>query len=315
LNNLKDISLDPRFAAICGCTDADPDTVFAPELDGLDREAIRTRCNGYSRRGDARLRNPFDVLPLLRKREFRPCWFRAGAPRFLFETLKAGSVGPMEPEGRLADRSPVARFEGGGISAEALLFQTGPLTVTGERSDGFDTLHKPDHPNREVRISLNRGLLRHLGRAVTEAAGRGRDLCTRLGTGDPEGFAETLRAWPAGIPCQGHAAGARARYAAWHAGLLHMAFRSIGVEVQSEAASGHGRAGMVVHLGDQVFILEFKMADSADAAEVALDAAFTRMREKGYAEGCRDHDGPVHLIAIACGREARNLLEVRAERV
>ncbi len=315
LNNLKDISLDPRFATICGCTDADPDTVFAPERDGLDREAIRTRCNGYSRRGDARLRNPFDVLPLLRKREFRPCWFRAGAPRFLFETLKAGSVGPMEPEGRLADRSPVARFEGGGISAEALLFQTGPLTVAGERSDGFDTLHKPDHPNREVRISLNRGLLRHLGRAVTEAVGQGRDLCTRLGTGDPEGFAETLRAWPAGIPCQGHAAGARARYAAWHAGLLHVCFRSIGVAVRAEEASGHGRADMVVHLGDQVFILEFKMADSADAADAALDAAFTRMREKGYAEGCRDHDGPVHLIAIACGREARSLLEVRAERV
>ncbi len=93
-----------------------------------------------------------------------------------------------------------------------------------------------------------------------------------------------------------------------------MAFRSIGVEVRAEEASGHGRADMVVHLGDQVFILEFKMADSADAAEVALDAAFTRMRARGYAEGCRDHDGPVHLVAIACGREARNLLEVRAER-
>ena len=41
LNNLRDISLDPRFATICGYTDADIDTVFAPELKGLDREAIR----------------------------------------------------------------------------------------------------------------------------------------------------------------------------------------------------------------------------------------------------------------------------------
>ncbi len=30
LNNLRDISLDPRFATICGYTDADIDTVFAP---------------------------------------------------------------------------------------------------------------------------------------------------------------------------------------------------------------------------------------------------------------------------------------------
>ena len=34
LNNLTDITLDPRYSAICGYTDADLDTVFAPELPG-----------------------------------------------------------------------------------------------------------------------------------------------------------------------------------------------------------------------------------------------------------------------------------------
>ena len=33
LNNLTDITLDPRYSAICGYTDTDLDTVFAPELD------------------------------------------------------------------------------------------------------------------------------------------------------------------------------------------------------------------------------------------------------------------------------------------
>ena len=46
LNNLKDISLDPRYATLCGYTDKDIDTVFAAEIDGLDREAIRTWYNG-----------------------------------------------------------------------------------------------------------------------------------------------------------------------------------------------------------------------------------------------------------------------------
>ena len=41
LNNLTDLTIDPAYSAICGYTDADLDTVFAPELDGLDREAIR----------------------------------------------------------------------------------------------------------------------------------------------------------------------------------------------------------------------------------------------------------------------------------
>ena len=34
LNNLDNISLDPEFATICGYTDSDLDTVFAPELPG-----------------------------------------------------------------------------------------------------------------------------------------------------------------------------------------------------------------------------------------------------------------------------------------
>jgi len=41
LNNLTNISLSPRYAAICGYMDHDLDTVFAPELEGLDREEIR----------------------------------------------------------------------------------------------------------------------------------------------------------------------------------------------------------------------------------------------------------------------------------
>ncbi len=51
LNNLNDITLDPRYSAICGYTEADLDTVFAPELAGLDRDRIRDWYNGYAWRG------------------------------------------------------------------------------------------------------------------------------------------------------------------------------------------------------------------------------------------------------------------------
>ncbi len=311
LNNLRDISLDPRYATLCGYTDADLDTVFAPELDGLDREAIRTWYNGYHWLGRERLYNPFDVLLLLDSREFRPWWFETGSPRFLFETLQEKSVSPMDLEGCLVDRSLVSRFDVDDIGVEALLFQTGYLTITEERRDGFDTLYRLDYPNQEVRISLNRGLLQHLGKTVTEAAGQGRDLCALLKTGDFEGFAVTLKAWLAGIPYQWHATGDLARHEAWYASLLHMCFRAVGVDVRSEEATSHGRADMVVSLGEQVFILEFKMAEGADDAEAALAAAFAQMRNRGYADRYRGQ--PVHLIAVACGREARNLLEVRAE--
>ena len=126
-------------------------------------------------------------------------------------------------------------------------------------------------------------------------------------------FAERLRSYLSGIPYQWHATGDLARYEAWYASLLHMCFRSIGVDLRVEDASSHGRADMVVLTGGQVFVLEFKMAEGSGDTEAVLDAAVAQMRERGYAEKYRGRGEPVHLVGVACGREARNLLEIRAE--
>ena len=287
--------------------------MFGPELDGLDREEIRTWYNGYHWRGGERVYNPYDVLLLLDGREFRPYWFETGSPTFLFRTLMEKSVGPMELENRLADMSLVSKFDVNDIGIEALLFQTGYLTIAEERQDGFDTLYRLNYPNLEVQVSLNRGLLQHLGRTVVEAAGQGRELRSLLEANDFEGFGTQLLSYLAGIPYQWHATGNLARYEAWYASLLHMCFRALGVDLRVEDASSHGRADMVVLTGGQVFVLEFKMAETADCADAVLDAAFAQMRERGYAEKYRDRGQPIHLIGVACGSEARNLLEIRVE--
>ena len=85
LLNLTDITLDSRHPAVCGYTDADLDTVFAPELPGLDRKAIRDRYNGCNWRGEEGVYNPFDILLLFRDRELDAYRFEAGTPSFLIE--------------------------------------------------------------------------------------------------------------------------------------------------------------------------------------------------------------------------------------
>ena len=87
LNNLHDITLDPRYSAICGYTDTDLDTVFAPELPGLDRHQIRRWYDGYRWLGDENVYNPFDVLLLFDTRRFKAHWFETGTPKFLIDTL------------------------------------------------------------------------------------------------------------------------------------------------------------------------------------------------------------------------------------
>ena len=87
LNNLTDITLDPAYSSICGYTEDDLEAVFAPELGGLDRERVRDWYNGYSWRGAEKVYNPFDVLLLLRRREFEAHWFETGTPAFLVDML------------------------------------------------------------------------------------------------------------------------------------------------------------------------------------------------------------------------------------
>ena len=69
VNNLTDLTLDPVYSSICGYTEGDLDTVFAPELAGLDRERVREWYNGYSWLGTEKVYNPYDVLLLFRRRE------------------------------------------------------------------------------------------------------------------------------------------------------------------------------------------------------------------------------------------------------
>jgi len=312
LNNLKDISLDPRFATICGYTDTDLDTVFAPELEGLDRDAIRIWYNGYNWLGAERVYNPFDVLLLFDERKFKPHWFRTGSPRFLFETLTEKSVNPRDLGGCVVDESLVSEFEVGDISAEALMFQTGYLTIMDEIRKGHRTVYRLDYPNREVRLSVNDELLAYLNPTGQVPLEEGETLRDLLVANDFEGFAVKLKAYLASIPYQWQN-NDLARYEAWYAGLLHMCFRAIGVDIRSEEASSHGRAGMVVLTGGQVFVLEFKVAETADGTEAALEAALTQIRDRGYAEKYRDRKEPIHQIAIACGRSDRTLLDIRVE--
>ena len=312
LNNLKDISLDPRYGTICGYTEDDLDRVFAPELSGLDRDEIRKWYKGYNWLGGERVYNPFGLLLLFDTREFEPHWFETSAPTFLFEKMMEESASPTDFRDQMTDKSLVSKFDVRDIAIEALMFQTGYLTIAEQQRVRHRTRFRLDYPNLEVEYSLNEELLRYLSNRSVDALKEGSSILRSLEANDFNGFARHLRASLSAIPYQWHARGDLARYEAWYASLLQMCLQPNGADVRIEESSSHGRADMVVLSGGQVFVLEFKMAEGEDAAS-ALDAALAQMRERGYAEKYRDRGEPIHLIGVACGGEAKNILDIRVE--
>ena len=91
--------------------------------------------------------NPFDVL-LLRRRKFAAHWFETGTPAFLVDTLFARHVSSVSLDEMVGTERLLSAFYGGGRSAaehigtEALLFQTGYLTITGEEELGGKALYR-----------------------------------------------------------------------------------------------------------------------------------------------------------------------------
>ncbi len=303
LNNLMNISLDPNYATICGYTDRDLDTVFAPELPGLDRDEVREWYNGYHWLGDEKLYNPFDLLLLFSSRNFEAHWFETGSPTLLFRMMMEREVSPMELEQRSTDASQLSKFDVEDIGIDALLFQTGYLTIASRERRGPRTLYTLDYPNLEVCQSLNNGLLGHVAGHGNETADQGDELGRLLAANDFKGFADRLRSFFAGIPYQWRGTRGPARYEAWYAGMLYACFRTIGLDIRVEGSSSRGRADMAVLHGGQVFVFEFKVADGEDDRDAVAQQAIEQIREKGYADKYRDRNEPVHLIGVAFGRD------------
>ena len=308
LNNLRDITLDPRYSALCGYTEADLDTVFAPELPGLDRDEIRRWYNGYNWLGGEKVYNPFDVLLLFDTRRFKAWWFETGTPTFLIDTLVRRGVGSLALEDVSATDALLSAFDVGAIGVEALLFQTGYLTIRGEENFGGETTYRLGYPNREVRQGLNESLLSRLADDPSDPV-RGRiRLYKLLQADDFDGLESMLKAFFAGIPYQWHVRNDVADYEGYYASVFYALFAAAGLDLIVEDSTSRGRVDLTVRLDGRVYLFEFKVVESAPEGVPARPAAaMAQLRERGYADKYRAAGGPVRLIAVEFSKRTRNV--------
>ena len=309
LNNLEDITLDPRHATICGYTDWDVDTVFAPELPGLDRVAIREWYNGYGWLGEETVYNPFDVLLLFRTRRFAAHWFETGSPRFLVDMLTARGVSSVDLDGMIGSDELLSTFDVEHIATEALLFQGGYLTIVAEENAGGKSFYRLGYPNREVRQSLNGSLLGALVPERSVREGHGLALYQRLQANDFAGLEALLRAFFAGIPHQWHANNRIADYEGYYASVFHAYLMALELDVRVEDSSASGRLDMAVLFSGNVYLFEFKVLENASPG-----AALAQLEERDYAAKYRDRGEPIHLVGVEFSRRTRNLVRFEVGR-
>ena len=308
LNNLRDITLNPTYSAICGYTQADVDTVFAPELPGLDRERVRDWYNGYGWGGEEKVYNPFDVLLLLADREFKAWWFETGTPTFLIQTLVEHGVPSPTLDGMVATDELLSTFDVGDIATEALLFQTGYLTILGREGRDGNWFYRLGYPNREVRQSLNKSLLGYLVRDRSLQTRNSIRLYDLLHAADFAGLERIVHAFFAGIPYEWHSRNEIARYEGYYASVFYSYFAGLGLDVRVEESGSGGRLDMAVRAAGRVYLFEFKVRERAGPG-----AAMAQLKERGYADKYRHLGEPIHLVAVEFSAETRNVVGFEVE--
>ena len=309
LNNLTDITLEPEYSALCGYTDADLDAVFAPELPGLDRDQIRDWYNGYAWLGAERVYNPFDILLLFRRRRFDAYWFETGTPTFLVETLFKRRVSSLALDRMEGSSELLSTFDVDDMATEALLFQTGYLTITAEENLGGERLYQLGYPNREVRQSLNRSLLRYLVKDPSRQMANSVRLYRLLEANDFAGLETLFHAFFASIPYEWYNNNDIAQYEGYYASVFYSYFAGLGLDITVEDSSSHGRLDMAVLFNDRVYLFEFKVVELASAG-----AAMAQLQQRRYADKYRALGQPMYLIAVEFSKDARNLAAFDVER-
>ena len=302
LNNLNDITLDPRYATLCGYTQSELETVFSEHLDGVDLDEVRHWYNGYNFLGES-VYNPFDVLLYLDRKIFRSYWFETGTPTFLIDMIRErGYAMPQIHEMRIAEET-LGIFDVDQIALEALLFQTGYLTIQSHRQGPGGLLDTLGYPNHEVAHSLPHAFLNAHTPSAQPIGRLSETLFNALEQNRPERLESAFHAFFAAIPHNWYRKNKLSEYEGYYASLVYCAFASLGVKVIPEDVTNRGNIDLTVCWQNVVFVLEFKMVEPGSPTGSAL----VQIRERCYAEKYQAPETSVSLIGMEFDQKKRNL--------
>ncbi len=314
LNNLFDISMDKAFATLLGWTQEELLANFQPHLAlvaaevGLPMpkflEEVRKYYNGYSWDGNTTLYNPFSLLSFLQSKRFANYWFTTGTPSFLTNLLKKRQITAYELDSVSGSEALLESADVSAVDPISLLFQTGYLTIKKiDTSQPTRPKYFLSYPNEEVRDSFLKYLLAdYVDKPVflTESTYTAK-LRDALEAGDLEAFFRVLSSLFASIPYQ--IAGTQESY--FHT-VVHVVLTLTGFVVHSEIPTNQGRMDAVLDTGKHVYIFEFKLRESAEAA-------LAQIRAKGYPERFRAAGKTLTLVGVAFDVEAKNVREWKVE--
>ena len=301
LNNIKNISMDEPYAAICGISEdeirlqmKDDLGELAKKLEITPEEALmklKENYDGYHFTSPSPdIYNPFSLLNAFADGKFGSYWFGSGTPTYLVKMLDKFGVKPSEIGRRQLKSSVFDAPTETMTDAVPLLYQSGYITIK-DYNKMLD-LYTLDIPNKEVRLGLMESLLPYyVNNKTPEATTMVAYLFYDIQNGDMDAALHRLQEFLSTIPyCD------NTRFEGHYQQVFYIIFSLLGYYVDVEVHTPRGRVDIVLRTKTTLYVMELKLDKSAGEAMEQIDL-------KNYPERFALCGLPVVKVAVSFDSE------------
>ncbi|MBQ3732732.1 MAG: AAA family ATPase [Bacteroidales bacterium] len=316
INNLTNISMDSKYAAICGITEEEFATQMAPDIAMLAREyectpeemhtKLKRQYDGYRfAKMSPDVYNPFSLLKCFNQRDIANYWFDSGTPTFLIRQMQHFRTDITTMDHIEASASSFDRPTEAMTTALPLLYQSGYLTIKDydRRSNSYILAI----PNNEVRVGLTDGLIPSYtgldGSSVQD--GFALKFWRALDRNDIHAAMREMKAFLAGIP---YVEGFKEKlkevknYEGFYEYTFWLIFNMLNVYARTQVKCAGGRIDFVVWMPDTTYVFELKVNGTA---QEALD----QINSNGYALPYETEGRAVVKVGVQFDRETMTVGE------
>lgn len=312
LNNLRDISFSRHYSDICGITAGELRADFHAGIGEMARrygvsaeemtDRLRRNYDGYHFSEESEdIFNPFSIVNAFADNSIGSYWFASGTPTFLVKKLLRERWDLRRLSGYKIKKSTL---EQAGVNSDdpvPVFYQTGYLTIKGyvEKFNQYIL----DYPNKEVKEGFLDFLLPYYIKGSESAAEFDISAFVEdVNAGEVESFMRRLDSLVAKVPYSERGAPPESHFQ----NAIYLVFSLMGFYVRMEERVSDGRIDLTVETDAFVYIFEFKIDASADAA-------MRQIHEKEYWRPYLASGKYIFLIGANFDTTTRRLNGIRIE--
>ena len=325
LNYFDDLTLDTRYANICGFSEAELRQYCHAGLEDLAAkenthieaivDKIRYWYNGFSWNAYDFVYNPYSTMLLMEKQVFDNYWFESGTPTFLVKLIN--KVNRYDFENVRVSKDDYSWHDLKNLDFISIMLQTGYLTF---KKPLGDNLYQAGYPNKEVERGFERMLLKgYMYKQPSQMTETILDIQDALESHQLEKVIQILKGMFGILPshffqeekettdAQGNKKTVfKAVGESFYHAIIYLVFNILGIRMPVEVTTQEGRMDAVVETESYIYIFEFKINRKAKAG-------IAQITKKNYPQHFALSKKQIYLIAVSFSLQKKGISDHKIE--